>query len=180
MQVTPAQSIKIFGWWQQPRRMASWENLKALHLSWRRLRAELGFTAEQLYSIQPDKREWIARGALTLHDLPDMLMFPINPFVDLNADLAEVWSMRWPADLLADMGVTYEQMQRRGLNPQFMQHLNYSVGGWHLLKFSSQHIDETWSEQQCMRLFQVSKDELRLIFSNFEAVESENKSTKKK
>ena len=177
MQVTPAQSIKIFGWWQQPRRMASWENLKALQFSWRRLRTELGFTAEQLHSIQPDKREWIARGALTLHDLPDMLLFPINPFVDLNADLAEVWSMQWPADLLASMGVTYEQMQRRGLNAQFMEHLNYSVGAWHLLKFGSQHVDEQFSETQCMRLFHVNKQELKLIFSNFEAVQAEKKST---
>jgi hypothetical protein len=177
MQVTPAQSVKIFGWWNQPRRMASWENLKALNMSWRRLRCELGFTPQQLHTMQPDKREWIARGALTLHDLPEMLLFPINPFIDLNADLAEVWSMQWPADVLADMGVTYEQMLRRGLNPQFMQHLNFSVGAWHLLKIGSRHIDETWTEHQCNRVFQVGKDELKLIFSNFEAVQAEQTST---
>ena len=159
--------------------MASWENLKALNMSWRRLRLELGFTPEQLYRVQPDKQEWITRGALTLHDLPEMLLFPINPFVDLNADLAEVWSMQWPAELLADMGVTYEQMQRRGLNPQFMEHLNFSVGAWHLLQIGRHHIDDTWSEHACMRVFQVGKQELQLILANFEAVQTErvNKKT---
>ena len=173
MQVTPAQSVIIFGWWNQPRRMVCWENLKALNMPWRRLRTELEFTPEQLHKVQPDKREWVARGALTLHDLPEMRVFPVNPFLDLNADLAEVWSMQWPADVLADMGVTYEQMQRRGLNPQFMEHLNYSVGGWHLLKMGSRHLDERWSEQQCNRVFQVGLDELRLILANFESVEVE-------
>jgi hypothetical protein len=149
-----------------------------MNMSWRRLRTELGFTPEQLCVIQPDKTEWIARGALTLHDLPEMCIFPVNPFVDLNADLAEVWSMKWPADVLADMGVTYEQMQRRGLNPQFMEHLNYSVGGWHLLKMQSRHLDNTWSDQQSMRVFQIGKQELRHILSNFESVVAEREDTR--
>ena len=86
--------------------------------------------------------------------------------------------MQWPADLLADMGVTYEQMQRRGLNPQFMEHLNFSVGGWHLLRIGRQHIDDSWSENACMRVFQVGKQELQLILSNFEAVKAERNDEK--
>ena len=175
MQVTPLQSIQIFGLWDQPRTMVCWENLKALNMSWRRIRTELGFTVEQLQKIQPDKREWVQRGALTLHDLPEMVVFPVNPFVDLNADLGEVWSMRWPADMLADMGVTYEQMQRRGLNPKFMEHLNFSVGGWHLLKFRSFHLDSEWTDQQSLRVFNTPLDEIRLILQNFQAVEDEDK-----
>lgn len=176
MQVTPAQSIKIFGLWDQPRQMVSWDNLKKLNLSWRRLRMEFQFSAEQLYKINPDKREWVQRGALTLHDLPEMTMFPVNPFLDLNADLAEVWSMRWSADLLADMGVTYAQMKRRGLNPQFMEHLNYSVGGWYMLKFKNRDLHEQeWTETQCFRVFKTPLDEMRAIFTNFEQVEEEGK-----
>lgn len=173
MQINPVQSIKIFGLWDQPRTMVCWENLKALNVSWRRLRTEFNFSPEQLQKIQPDKREWVQRGALTLHDLPEMIIFPVNPFVDLNADLGEVWSMRWPADLLADMGVVYPQMQRRGLNPKFMEHLNYSVGGWHLLKFKSEHLNEEWTDQQCLRVFNTRRDEMKLIFSNFEEVDAE-------
>ena len=175
MQVTPLQSIQIFGLWDQPRTMVCWENLKALNMSWRRLRTELKFSVEQLNKIQPDKREWVQRGALTLHDLPEMIIFPINPFVDLNADLGEVWSMRWPADLLADMGVTYAQMKRRGLNPQFMEHLNFSVGEWHLLKFRSSHMDEEWTDHACFRVFNTAREEMKLIFYNFEQVEEEAK-----
>lgn len=81
--------------------------------------------------------------------------------------------MQWPAELLAEMGVTYEQMQRRGLNPQFMEHLNFSVGGWHLLRIDSHHIDDTWSDKACMRVFQVGKQELQLILYNFENLQTE-------
>jgi hypothetical protein len=154
--------------------MVCWENLKCLNMSWRRMRIELGFTVEQLQKIQPEKREWVQRGALTLHDLPEMVVFPVNPFVDLNADLGEVWSMRWPADLLADMGVTYEQMKRRGLNPQFMEHLNFSVGGWHLLQFRSYHLNPEWTDQQSLRVFNTPLDEMKSILQNFQAVEEEN------
>lgn len=172
MEVTPLQSIQIFGLWDQPRTMAGWEHIKALNMSWRRLRQELKFTPQQLQKIQPEKKEWVQRGALTLHDLPEMVIFPINPFVDLSADLGEVWSMRWGADLLADMGVTYEQMVRRGLNPRFMQHLNYSVGGWFLLKFEAKHLDESWTDEACKAVFGACKLEMKSILRNFSEVES--------
>ena len=148
--------------------MVCWDNIKTLNMSWSRLRSELLFTPEQLKKIQPDKKMWVQRGALTLFDLPEMTIFPINPFLDLNADLGEVWSMQWQPDLLADMGVTYEQMLARGLNPQFMQHLNYSVGGWYLLKLQSNHIDDSWTDHECGRVFGACKRELRGILSSFE------------
>ena len=48
--------------------------------------------------------------SITLADLLDMTCFPVNPFEHLHADLAEVWSMRWSADELNQLHVTFEQL----------------------------------------------------------------------
>ncbi len=58
--------------------------------------------------MQPDPVEWVHRASITLQDLPDMVCFPVNPFLHLHADLAEVWSMRWSADTLKQFEVTFE------------------------------------------------------------------------
>ena len=167
MEITPRQSILLFGVWTA-RKMASWDDIKSLNKSWRQLRNEFKFTAKHLYTLQPDKQEWVSRGALTLHDLPDMVLFPINPFTDLHADLAEVWSMRWTAEMLHAMGVRYDHMLVRGLTPLFMYHLGYSLGQWHLLGLKVKHLQETWTDAECEMVFRIGKIEMQSILSNFD------------
>ena len=45
----------------------------------------------------------------------------------MQSDLGELWSMGWPSNVLYDMGVTYQQLKERGLNPAIMQHFNFSL-----------------------------------------------------
>ena len=136
----PWQSIRIFGWWDQPRTIVVWDDLKHNNLSWRRLRVEYGFSAHALHTIQPQVREWVARGQLTLHDVLDMSIFPVNPFTDLGADLGEVWSMKWSAEELASMGVTYEQMLVRGITPEIMRCFSFPLSSWMRLGFARRHV----------------------------------------
>ena len=167
MEITARQSILLFGAWTA-RKMASWDDIKILNKSWKQLRYDFKFTAKQLHKLQPDKQEWVSRGALTLHDLPDMVLFPINPFTDLHADLAEVWSMRWNAEMLHAMGVRYDHMLVRGLTPLFMYHLGYSLGQWHLLGLKVKHLQETWTDAECEMVFRIGKIEMQSILSNFD------------
>ena len=140
MRVTAQQSVQIFGWWDQPRTIVVWDDLKHNNLSWRKLRTEYGFSARDLHTIQPQVREWVARGQLTLHEVCDMSIFPVNPFTDLGADLGEVWSMKWSAEELASMGVTYDQMLVRGITPEIMRCFSFPLSSWMRLGFERRHV----------------------------------------
>tara|TARA_B100001758_G_scaffold247962_1_gene269292 strand:+ start:23482 stop:24018 length:537 start_codon:yes stop_codon:yes gene_type:complete len=166
LEVSAKQSIAIFGWWDQPRKIVTWDDLTRQNWSWRRLRTELKFTPLELFKLQKDKNAWITRGSLTLHDLPEMTIFPVNPFTDMKADLGEVWSMRWTASQLADMHVTYSEMRDRGLSPQIMSHFNFSLSSWFSLGF--RHGDaQKFSDESSLMVFGVSQAELVKILSDF-------------
>ncbi|MBC49775.1 MAG: hypothetical protein CMF24_08655 [Ilumatobacter sp.] len=166
MEVTPVQSVAVFGWWAQPRSVVAWEDIKKLNVSWRCLRDKYGFSSEQLSKVQPDKQEWVKRGALTLHDMPDMLVFPVNPFVDLGADIAEVWSMQWPVELLAQMDVTFEHMRARGLSAQLMRHFAIPLSGWQKLKLKIGDLEE-WSDDYVEAVFSLERHELCDILNSY-------------
>lgn len=159
IQVSAQQSVQIFGWWDQPRHVVVWDDLKKLTKSWHQLRNEFKFTADQLHKIQPDKKEWIQRGALTLHDLPEMTLFPINPFTDLGADIAEVWSMHWSVDLLACMGVSFLNMRQRGLSAQLMHHFQIPLSGWLKLRLNEKDI-QNMTDDEIDFVFQIDRHEI--------------------
>lgn len=168
LEVSAAQSIAIFGWLDQPRRIVCWDDLTKNNWSWRRLRTELQFTPRELAKIQRDKTAWITRGQLTLHDLPEMTIFPVNPFTDLQADLGEVWSMKWQPSLLVDMGVTFEQLKVRGLSPNIMQHFSFSLSSWFSLGFRATHA-EAMSDADTMLVFGMPREELVKVLREFSA-----------
>ena len=170
------QSVKIFGWWDQPRHVVVWDDLKKLTKSWRQLRRDFGFSPEDLKQIQPDKKEWIQRGALTLHDLLEMTIFPINPFKDLGADIAEVWSMHWSVEDLARMGVSFQDMQKRGLSAQIMQHFQIPLSGWLKLKINANDVKQM-NDDEIDYVFQLDRDELlHIIDSHYSYTESSHES----
>lgn len=166
MEISPLQSIQIFGVWDQPRRILTWEDIKEKCLTWKMLRTEYNFSAETLAKLQPDKSEWISRGALTLHVLPEMTMFPINPFTDLGADIGELWSMKFSPEQLHSMGVTYAQMLSRGLTPQIMKLFGFSLSAWVTLGLRAKQINE-WPSDYCSMVFGMDKNELINVLSNF-------------
>lgn len=135
-----------------------------MHHSWRTLRLQYDFSAEDLKQIQPDKSEWVKRGQLTLHDCQDMRVFPINPFVDLGADIGEVWSMHWSTDMLASMGVTFTQMRERGLSAQVMHAFRLPLSAWQQLGLAAQHVP-TLSDSEIQLVFSLKRDELDLILT---------------
>lgn len=151
--------------------------MKKLTKSWRQLRRDFGFSPEELKRIQPDKKEWIQRGALTLHDLPEMAIFPINPFKDLGADIAEVWSMHWSVDDLAQMDVSFQDMRKRGLSAQIMHHFQIPLSGWLKLKINSNDV-KNMNDDEIDYVFQLDRNELmHIIDSHYSCIESCNESS---
>lgn len=163
IQVSARQSIQIFGLWDQPRVIVTWDDFKERELSWYELRNKYGFHAEQLKRIQPRKEEWVMRGQIKLFDVLDMRCFPVNPFTDLGADLAEVLSMKWTAREMSEMDMTYAQMLERGLTPAVMRHFHFALSGWMDLGIQEQHV----TTQEMADVFGMGIEECRSVLSDF-------------
>jgi hypothetical protein len=166
VRVNARQSIAIFGLWDQPRHVVEWQDVTSRNLTWRTLRDVMGFEAEQLQKMQPDPVEWVHRASITLADLPDMTSFPVNPFEHLHADLAEVWSMRWSADELKQLDVTFDQLQRKGMNPQVMMHFGFTLGQWMSLGMQTRHA-EAMDEDCIARCFDMTKGDILDVVGNY-------------
>ena len=162
LRVSALKSIKIFGLWDQPRKIVAWDDVK--QYSWHELRTNLKFSAQDLKTLQPSKHEWLKRGNLKLFDLPEMsiLPVPINPFEDLGADLAEVWSMQWNVDMWKKMGITYHQMKKSGLTPQLMECMQLEFSDWVKLDMKESDITD-----EIAKVFQMSKEECCQIIKDY-------------
>lgn len=166
LEVTPKQSIAIFGLWDQPRRVLEWSDITSRNLTWAVLRTQIGFTSQQLMHIQPRPAEWVNRACIKLHDLPDMSCFPVNPFTHLHADLAEVWSMHWAADTLKQFNVTYDQLRARGMTPSVMKHFGFTLSQWMNLGFLEDHVAHL-DDDSTEALFDMRRDEVLDIIQNY-------------
>lgn len=158
MEVSASQSLAVFGWWDQPRWIVTWDDVKAKLFTWQQLR-RLKFSAEALHTLQPDKHEWINRSLLTLADMSETTLFPIHPLTDMRADIAEVWAMGWTPAELHEMRVTYSDLVAKGLTMHIMAHFNFPLSMWMQLGFREEHIKDS----MCEHVFGVSEEELRKI-----------------
>ena len=165
MELTPSQSVKIFGWWAQPRLTLAWEDIKTNNLSWRHLR-ELGLQPHQLQRVQPDKMQWIQRGGLHPRDILDMTVFPVNPLTDFRVDLAELWNLQCSPEQLLEMNVTFEQLLERGLNAQIMFYFNFSLSQWAKLGLAAGDV-QAFSAAECEAIFGMSPDEVSGIIADY-------------
>jgi len=161
MQLSAAESIRIFGWWDQPRRVLAWSDVKEKGYTWRDLRA-LRFSVGQLHRLQEDKREWIHRGGLRLADLPELTMFLVNPLLDMRADIGELCSMQWRHETLLSMGVSYQQMVKFGMTPRIMTFFRFPLSGWVALALGPSDV-ALWTEADAVSTFGVGVLELRDI-----------------
>lgn len=170
LELTPAQSIRIFGWFDQPSLTLAWSDVKEKTLTWSGLR-KLKFSPADLKRLQPDKTAWIQRGGIRLADLPDLLVFPVNPFVDFRADAAEVWECGFSAQQLLEMGVTYSHFVQAGLSPLLMQHFQFSLRDWLEFGFCTADISKL-TDTEINAVFKVNKADMVNITSNFKPLYS--------
>lgn len=133
------------------------------NLMWKQLR-RMGFTPEQLRRIQSDKNQWIQRGAITLSDLTDTTIFPINPIRDMHADIGEVWSMKLNLEQMKSMDITYEDLIRKGMTLEIMSHFNLCLSSWVMLGFKEKHI---LPGPMSRHVFGVEEEELRKILPDY-------------
>ncbi len=165
IKLTAVQSVRLFGWFVQPILTLSWVDVKKRGFTWRQLRA-LGVHAEDLQRLQPDKQEWLQRGGIQVSDLLGMTIFPVNPLTDFGVDLAELWNMKCTAAQMASMGITFDHLQTKGITPQIMCAFAMPLSDWTELRFSANHA-QSMQEDDCQRVFALSKSELVRILRSF-------------
>lgn len=159
--VTPLQSLRIFGMFDQPRETVCWEDVKSKKLSWSQLR-QIGFDGEALFAMQSDKQAWISHGLIELSDCLDAMIFPLNPLLDMQADLGELWNMQLSCENLKSMGVTYDVLVKKGMTPEIMYYFNFSIAEWMTLGFDADKISKDHEN-----VFQMSQAEITSILKTF-------------
>ena len=164
--LAPSQSVSLFGWFRQPILTLSWDDVKQEGFTWRQMRV-LGLSAEQLRAVQPDKQEWIQRGGLQPHDIPDMTIFPVNPLSDYGMDLAELWDLKLSPQKMQEMDISFDHLLTKGMNAQLMHAFAFPLSGWATIGFNHSHA-EKMSENEAQLVFGVSKAELVNILHNFQ------------
>ena len=156
IQLTPHQAISIYGW-SQPIRILDWSIVKEHRLHFSKLLTELKIPIHELKRLQPHKKEWLKEHLVTTEDLPHLLPWKIHAFLDLEMSLAELMCNGPPsAGFLKETGVTFEQMQEKGLTSDLMRLFPYTVSDWRALGMGRNFID-TLSEVTCGQIFHMPK-----------------------
>ncbi len=67
---------------------------------------------------------------------------------------------------MASMGITFDQLQAKGITPQIMSAFALPLSDWTELRYEAHHA-EAMREDDCQRVFALSKSELVRILRSF-------------
>jgi hypothetical protein len=154
--LTAYQAISIYGW-AQPIRILDWTIVKEHRLRFAKMFSELKIPVQELKKLQPRKQEWLKEGLMVAEDLPHLLPWKVHAFHDLDMSLAEVMCNGPPsAAFLKETGVTFQQMQEKGLTSDLMKLFPYTVSDWRALGMGRDFLD-TLSDVACGQIFHMPK-----------------------
>jgi hypothetical protein len=153
--ITPGQAVTIHGW-MRARESLTWGDILANDsLTFSKL-LELRINEHSLHVLQPDLDAWVRASRVTLEDTPRLTLWGIHPIRDLKADLADIVGMRWSAETLAKVGVTYHDLTDAGLTPETMVLFNLTLTGWAHIGLKRNHLENA-PPHTLYRLFNMSK-----------------------
>jgi len=156
--LTPGQAVCLHGWWRA-RPSLTWPDVLADEaLTFGRL-FDVNLREQDLFLLQPDLQAWIKLSRVSLADCPRMRPWDAHPVRDFRADLADLIAMRWSADTLARMGVSYTDLQSLGVTADTMALFNFTLMMWSSLGFQRAHAVEV-PHNTLYRLFNMSKQDV--------------------
>ena len=115
----------------------------------------IGISVHKLYAMQPDLKEWIAHGGVTVLDCSAMRLWSPNPFLDFGCKIGDLILHRkhLPPEVLIRAGITLSDLcERHGLNGELMAMLHYSPEHWSQMGLAAVHLDML-SDTQWIRVF---------------------------
>lgn len=156
--LTPGQAVSIHGW-MRARVTLTWGDVLSLPgLTFQGLLA-YNLAEQDLYVLQPDLQAWVRAGKATLADCPKMRPWDAHPIRDFKADLADLVGMHWPHELLARMGVDYDELLGLGLTAETMNLFGFTLMMWSSLGFRRAHA-EPIPANTLFRMFGMAKQDI--------------------
>ena len=163
IKLEPEQTIAIHGI-LMPKRTLTWRDVLESPGITMRLCVRAGIPIDRLHRLQPDIREWIRHEKVTVEECAFMKPWRPDPFTDLGCqsigDLV-VYRDSITPQMLIDAGITFDALHRhRGLTPELMVMLKYSVDDWVRLGLTSEFLEhilatDTNNSKHWSRLFGV-------------------------
>ena len=111
--------------------------------------------------LQPDVHKWLDEGKVSMHDVPNMLAWPLHPVQHLRGDISDLATMKYSSAVLGKLGITYSYMRSQLLmDDDWMKMLRYKPCEWgQHLKFDEQSADEMGD----LRVFKVFGMDVAMI-----------------
>lgn len=159
--LTPGQAVTIFGW-LNPKTTLTWSDVMSNDwLTFRFLTQTAKILPSRLHQIQPDGRTWIKCRKAELGDCPDMYdHWKMHPIHDFHADLADLIAVKWPADVMLKLGLTYDNLLDVGLTTSTMSLFNHmTLASWAKVGLEKRHV-HPMHEQSLVSLFNMTKQDV--------------------
>jgi hypothetical protein len=152
IRLLPEQSVFLFGF-LEAKTTLTWKDVTGhpnINLS---ACVACGMDTMKLYRMQPDIKEWIQYGKVSIKDYAHMQQWKPNPFTDLRCSIGDLVLHRKyiHPSMIASCGVTFNILRERyGLTKELMVLLRYSVEDWIDLEISEEFLkelnDDYWSQ----------------------------------
>jgi flagellar biosynthesis protein FliQ len=154
--LTPSQSIAIYGW-RNPLRILDWKvMLDREDLTFKALYG-LGLTEKQLFTLQPDKTAWISEKRLDLDDITLVPKWQVHVTRDMKASFVDIAQMNLSAEFLQHTGVTFEDLVGAGLTLNLMMLLPLTLISWVHLGLHREFLTDL-TDVQSHALFHIPKN----------------------
>ena len=152
IRLLPEQSVFLFGF-LEAKTTLTWRYVATkpnINLS---ACVSCGVDTMKLYRMQPDIREWIQHGKVSIKDYAHMQQWKPNPFTDLRCSIGDLVLHRKyiQPTMIANCGITFNILRERyGLTKELMVLLRYSIQDWIDLQIPEDFIrdlaDDYWAQ----------------------------------
>jgi hypothetical protein len=154
--LTPSQSIAIYGW-RNPLRILDWKVvLDRDELTFKVLYG-IGLTEKQLFTLQPDKTAWISEKRLDLNDITLVPKWQVHVTRDMKASFVDIAQMNLSAEFLQHTGVTFDDLVGAGLTLNLMMLLPLTLISWVHLGLHREFLTDL-TDVQSHALFHIPKN----------------------
>lgn len=163
LRLTAGQAVFLHGW-LTPKRSLTWADVQSCPAMTLDNLLDARIPLAALHQLQPDPSAWVRAGRATLVDCPTMAPWGAHPVRDFGAELADLVELRWPVELMLDVGLTYHDLVEIGLSFSNMRLFSWiRLLGWAQLGLRRADVKDV-PEPVLVRLFGLPKlDVLRSL-----------------
>lgn len=109
-------------------------------ITWDLLRG-IGITTDELYKLQPDVKQWVLHGNISVKHCLEMSQWPLLPLKNFELDLADIAMQQWTVEEMARLQIGYTDLIKMGMTPMNMGTLfKYNIVAWKQLGLTPQHL----------------------------------------